>query len=88
MIKKGDERKECYKCKDCVMFANEDADSAPYCLAKDLYTFVMGEDEACEEFIKWNGKNNKRKQNGKREDSNRTLRRQDARKGARCRCGV
>lgn len=41
-----------YKCKDCVMFADEDADSAPYCLAKDLYTFVMGEDEACEEFEK------------------------------------
>lgn len=48
--------KEHYKCKDCVMFADEDADSAPYCLAKDLYTFVMGEDEACEEFEKWNGK--------------------------------
>ena len=79
MINKGDERKERYKCKDCVMFADEDADSAPYCLAKDLYTFVMGEDEACEEFVKWNGKkNNKQKQNGKREDSNRTLRRQDA----------
>ena len=78
MINKGDERKERYKCKDCVMFADEDADSAPYCLAKDLYTFVMGEDEACEEFVKWNGKNNKRKQNGKREDSNRTLWRQDA----------
>lgn len=56
MIKKGDERKEHYKCKDCVMFADEDADSAPYCLAKDLYTFVMGEDEACDEFVKWNGK--------------------------------
>ena len=23
MIKKGDERKECYKCKDCAMFADE-----------------------------------------------------------------
>ena len=45
-----------YKCKDCAMFADEDADSPPYCLAKDLYTFVMGEDEACEEFVKWNGK--------------------------------
>ena len=56
MINKGDERKERYKCNDCVMFADEDADSAPYCLAKDLYTFVMGEDEACEEFVKWNGK--------------------------------
>ena len=56
MIKKGYEHKERYKCKDCVMFADEDADSAPYCLAKDLYTFVMGEDEACEEFVKWNGK--------------------------------
>lgn len=56
VIKKGDERKERYKCKDCAMFADEDADSAPYCLAKDLYTFVMGEDEACEEFVKWNGK--------------------------------
>lgn len=56
MIEKGDELKERYKCKDCVMFADEDADSAPYCLAKDLYTFVMGEDEACEEFVKWNGK--------------------------------
>lgn len=56
MIKKGYEHKEHYKCKDCVMFADEDADSAPYCLAKDLYTFVMGEDEACEEFVKWNGK--------------------------------
>ena len=78
MKKKVDERKERYKCKDCVMFADEDADSAPYCLAKDLYTFVIGEDEACEEFVKWNGKNNKRKQNGKREDSNRTLWRQDA----------
>lgn len=56
MIKQGYERKEHYKCKDCAMFADEDADSAPYCLAKDLYTFVMGEDEACEEFVKWNGK--------------------------------
>lgn len=56
MIKKVYEHKERYKCKDCVMFADEDADSAPYCLAKDLYTFVMGEDEACEEFVKWNGK--------------------------------
>ena len=56
MKKKVDERKERYKCKDCVMFADEDSDSAPYCLAKDLYTFVMGEDEACEEFIRWNGK--------------------------------
>lgn len=45
-----------YKCKDCAMFADEDTDSAPYCLAKDLYTFVMGEDEAYEEFVKWNGK--------------------------------
>ena len=62
MINKEDERKERYKCKDCAMFADEDADSAPYCLAKDLYTFVMGEDEACEEFVKWNGKNNKQKQ--------------------------
>ena len=52
MKKKVDERKERYKCKDCVMFADEDADSAPYCLAKDLYTFVMGEDEACDEFVK------------------------------------
>ena len=52
MIKKGDERKERYKCKDCVMFADEDADSALYCLAKDLYTFVMGNDETCEEFVK------------------------------------
>lgn len=56
VIKKGDKCKEHYKCKDCAMFADEDADSAPYCLAKDLYTFVMGEDEACEEFVKWNGK--------------------------------
>lgn len=56
MIKKGDKRKKHYKCKDCAMFADEDADSAPYCLAKDLYTFVMGKDEACEEFVKWNGK--------------------------------
>lgn len=22
----------------------------------EIYTFVMGEDEACEEFVKWNGK--------------------------------
>ena len=56
MIKKGDKRKKHYKCKDCAMFADEDADGAPYCLAKDLHTFVMGKDEACEEFVKWNGK--------------------------------
>jgi hypothetical protein len=43
-------------CKDCVMFADEDADSAPDCLAKNLYTFVMGRDEICEEFVKWNDK--------------------------------
>ena len=30
MIKKGDDRKEHYKCKNCAMFAEEDADSAPY----------------------------------------------------------
>ena len=29
MIKKGDKRKKHYKCKDCAMFADEDADSAP-----------------------------------------------------------
>nr|DAG59132.1 MAG TPA: High potential iron-sulfur protein like [Caudoviricetes sp.] len=44
------------KCKDCAMFSAEDADSPPCCLAKDLYTFVMGEDEACREFVKWNDK--------------------------------
>ena len=38
------------------MFSAEDADSPPCCLAKDLYTFVMGEDEACREFVKWNDK--------------------------------
>lgn len=31
MIKKGDKRKKHYKCKDCAMFADEDADSPPYC---------------------------------------------------------
>lgn len=44
------------RCRHCVMFAGEDEDSAPYCLARDLYTFVKGDDEACGEFAKWNRK--------------------------------
>lgn len=41
-----------YKCKDCAMFASEGSDSASYCLAKDFYTFVMSDDDACDEFVK------------------------------------
>lgn len=41
-----------YKCKDCAMFASDGSDSASYCLAKDFYTFVMSDDDACDEFLK------------------------------------
>ena len=41
-----------YKCKDCAMFASDGSDSASYCLAKDFYTFVKSEDDACDEFVK------------------------------------
>ena len=40
------------KCKDCAMFASDGSDSASYCLAKDFYTFVKSEDDACDEFVK------------------------------------
>lgn len=39
-----------YTCKDCVLFNNEDPES-PYCMGKDLYTYVNPDDEACEDAI-------------------------------------
>lgn len=50
MIKKEDEHKGCYKCRDCVMFADADEESAPCCLAFDTYTFAKGDDKACGRF--------------------------------------
>lgn len=50
MIKKEDEHKGRYKCRDCVMFPDGDEDSAPCCLAFDTYTFAKGDDKACGRF--------------------------------------
>lgn len=38
------------RCKNCVMFADADEDSAPCCLAFDTYTFAKGDDKACGRF--------------------------------------
>ena len=41
-----------FRCEDCVMFEDEDAEEPAWCLAKDMYTFVRGTDKACGEFVK------------------------------------
>ena len=35
-----------FRCADCVMFEDEDAEGPAWCLAKDMYTFVKGTDMA------------------------------------------
>lgn len=40
-------------CRDCAMFAEADEDSPPYCMARDLYTFVKSDDEACIDFVRY-----------------------------------
>lgn len=36
------------KCRDCVMFREEDADSPPACWRGEKEEFARGDDEACE----------------------------------------
>ena len=36
------------KCRDCVMFLEEDADSPPACWRGEKEEFARGDDEACE----------------------------------------
>lgn len=38
------------RCGWCRWYAEEDEDSPPYCMARDVYTFVRGTDRACSDF--------------------------------------
>lgn len=38
------------RCGGCRWYAEEDEDSPPYCMARDVYTFVKGTDRACSDF--------------------------------------
>ena len=39
-----------YTCKDCVLF-NEENFEFPYCMGKNLYTYVNPDDDACGDII-------------------------------------
>ena len=39
-----------YTCKDCVFFNDEDFEF-PYCMGKNLYTYVNPDDDACGDII-------------------------------------
>ena len=39
-----------YTCKDCVLFNDEDFEF-PYCMGKNLYTYVNPDDDACGDII-------------------------------------
>lgn len=39
-----------YTCKDCVLLNDEDS-GLPYCMGKDLYTYVNPNDDACGDII-------------------------------------
>lgn len=38
------------KCRDCVMFREEDADSPPACWRGEKEEFARGDDEACDRY--------------------------------------
>lgn len=38
------------RCGGCRWYAEEDEDSPPYCIVRDVYTFVKGTDRACGDF--------------------------------------
>ena len=38
------------RCGGCRWYAEEDEDSPPYCIVRDMYTFVKRTDRACGDF--------------------------------------